>query len=275
MPRSHRSAEILPPLELESLPRPVFLRSVELSAGQTFAFHAHRWNQLVYGLSGSLVVYLTDRRYIITPDQAIWVPTGQIHASGSFGTAAFRSLWIADQPNLGMPDRCVVLEVSPFLRALIAELALATGHADDGPYIDHLDALILKQVQRASAQDFSLPWPASEPLRRLCETLYDDPADARTSVQWGKELAITPRTLARKFEAEVGMTLRDWRRKLRLFRALEWLGMGCTITGVALDLGYASQSAFTYMFRIETGVSPAEWQRAKLGADRRSSWQAA
>ncbi|WP_241127556.1 AraC family transcriptional regulator [Novosphingobium terrae] len=242
----------------------MFLRSVELAAGQAFEFHEHGWNQLVYGLSGSLIVYLMDRRYVITPQQAIWVPTGTVHASGSFGGASFRSLWIADAPDLAMPGHCAVLEVSPFLRALIAELDRTNGLGPDRSYIDHLDALILTQLRMATKSDFSLPWPGSPPLRRLCEALYNDPADARTAGQWGHELAIAPRTLARKFEAEVGMTLRNWRRKLRLFRALEWLGQGHSITRVAMDLGYASPSAFTYMFRTETGVSPLEWQKSHL-----------
>ena len=67
-------------------------------------------------------------------------------------------------------------------------------------------------------------------------------------------------TLARRFEKEVGIPLRQWRHKLRLLLALEWLCSGRNMTDIALNLGYASTSAFTYMFRQEMGCPPLQWR---------------
>ncbi|WP_420374817.1 helix-turn-helix domain-containing protein [Pollutimonas sp. H1-120] len=53
-----------------------------------------------------------------------------------------------------------------------------------------------------------------------------------------------------------------WRRRLRLFRAVELLESGMAITGVAMELGYGSTSAFTYAFRIEIKHSPTAYVRA-------------
>jgi AraC-like DNA-binding protein len=259
-------SHVIPAFEIEALPRSVYLRSEQLAPGEVFEVHSHPWNQLVYATAGSLVVILSAMRYVITPAQAIWLPTGTVHAAGSPGGASFRSLYIADGPDLDMPRDCKVLAVSPLLQALIVELNAITGQGEDSAYLDHVDALILAQLQRARIDDFSLPWPQSPQLSQLCQALYDDPGDERTAAQWGRQLAITPRTLARRFEPEVGMTLREWRRRLRLFRALEWLGAGRGVTQVALDLGYASPSAFAFMFRQEMGCSPIEWQKGAFAA---------
>jgi hypothetical protein len=43
------------------------------------------------------------------------------------------------------------------------------------------------------------------------------------------------RTLARRFEAELGMSLRSWRRVLRLFKAIELLGGGLGVTQTAME----------------------------------------
>ncbi|HJU20685.1 MAG TPA: helix-turn-helix transcriptional regulator [Stellaceae bacterium] len=64
------------------------------------------------------------------------------------------------------------------------------------------------------------------------------------------------RTLARRFDEEVGMSLRTWHRRLRLFKAIELLAGGLSVTQIALELGYGSTSAFTYAFRTEMGRSP-------------------
>ena len=91
------------------------------------------------------------------------------------------------------------------------------------------------------------------------EALYADPADARSLHDWGRLLGASERTLARRFETELGMSLREWRHHLRVFLAVEWLGAGRSVTEVALALGYASTAAFSYMFRRAMGCAPTEW----------------
>jgi AraC-like DNA-binding protein len=74
---------------------------------------------------------------------------------------------------------------------------------------------------------------------------------------------MSERTLARRFEAELGMSLRSWRRRLRLFKAIELLGGGFGVTRTALELGYSSTSAFVYAFRTEMGRSPQAYMRGR------------
>ena len=65
----------------------------------------------------------------------------------------------------------------------------------------------------------------------------------------------------RRFEAEVGISLRSWRRRMRLFKAVEMLGGGLDVTQTALDLGYGSPSAFIYAFRTGMGASPLAYMK--------------
>lgn len=73
-------------------------------------------------------------------------------------------------------------------------------------------------------------------------------------------------TLARRFEAELGMSLRSWRRRARLFRAVELLSGGLDVTREAMELGYGSTSAFVCAFRTETGCSPRAYMRRRGAA---------
>lgn len=252
-------AEAVP--EIDVLPRPVFLRSQCLPARHIFPIHTHRWNQFVYATSGTLVVTVEDCWYVITPEQAIWVPTGVAHTTGALNGAAFRNLYVADQPALGLPAACTAFAVTPLLRALIVELGEIAPRDEDEAYIGQVNSLILAQLRRLPVQSFHLPWPKSPLLRKICEVLYASPADPRGVEEWGALLGASSRTLARRFEKELGLSLRAWRHRLRLFRAVEWLGAGRSVTDIALELGYASSSAFTYMFRQEMGCSPTEYRR--------------
>ncbi|HUH58994.1 MAG TPA: helix-turn-helix transcriptional regulator [Candidimonas sp.] len=246
--------------EIHTLPKTVFLRSQKLGVREVFPLHSHHWHQFVYATSGTLIVTVAGSWYVITPEQAIWVPTGVPHATGAPNGAEFRNLYLADVPGLGMPEVCTPYSVNGLLRALIIELELASQRTESEGYIDKVHGLVFEQLRRLKKQEFHLPWPHTPQLHRICESLYANPADRRSLDDWGKEVGASGRTVARRFEQDVGITLREWRHKLRLFLALEWLCAGRNVTDIALDLGYASTSAFSYMFRQEMGCPPSEWR---------------
>ncbi len=235
---------------ITTLPRPVFLRAQSLPAHHSFPLHRHDWNQLIYAKAGTLQVVVEDTWYVITPEQAIWVPTGVRHTTGALSQAEFRTLYVADTPPLQMPQTCTVLAVSPLLRTLILELETIgrqerAGHCEPDDYIERINVLVIDQLHRLKTHNFCLPWPRSATLRQISEAVYEAPDDARSLDHWAAEFGMSSRTLTRRFEKEVGLSLRAWRHRLRLFRALEWLGSGRDVTGIALDLGYASPSAFS------------------------------
>ena len=237
-------------------PAPLTVRVQSLPPRSYFPEHVHGWAQMVYATSGVLTVATSGASFVISPEQAVWLPVGAPHRVGSLHGAEFRSLWIAAGAVRSLPPRPTVFRVAALLRALIVEAAALRGGEEDAGYRGRVTALILDQLRRAEPIPAGLPWPAGGALGRLCEALYEDPADPRSAQDWGRELGMSPRTLSRRFEAEMGLSLRSWRRRMRLFKAIEMLGGGLDVTRTALDLGYGSPSAFIYAFRTEMGRSP-------------------
>ena len=64
---------------------------------------------------------------------------------------------------------------------------------------------------------------------------------------------------------ETGFNFSTWRQRVRLLRSLELLAEGQSVTAIALDLGYASVSAYIGLFRRSFGETPASY-RARLQA---------
>lgn len=247
-----------------SPPQPITVRAQSIPARHHFPEHAHHWNQMVYAISGVLTVAVEGRSFVISPEQAVWLPTGLPHRVGSLLGAEFRSLWIAEEAGAGLPENPTVFGVSPLLQALIVEAAEIEGQGDPDGYAGRVTALILDQLRRAKPLPGALPWPRGSSLATVCEALYADPADPRGPEDWGQELGMSGRTLARRFEAELGMSLRSWRRRLRLFKAIELLGGGLGVTRTAMELGYGSASAFVYAFRTDMGCSPQVYMRGRI-----------
>jgi AraC-like DNA-binding protein len=55
------------------------------------------------------------------------------------------------------------------------------------------------------------------------------------------------------------MSFGQWRQQARLLRALEQLAGGAKVVDVALNMGYASPSAFATMFKRQFGVVPSDF----------------
>ena len=244
-------------------PRPITMRAQTIPSRHYFPEHAHDWHQLAYAVDGTLTVSLDRQTLVVSPDQAVWLPTGVSHAVGSLLGAEFRSLWIANEAGGSLPSSPTVLAVSPLLKALIVEAAdIDDKRLVDG-YPDRIASMILDQLSRAPKLATALPWPKDQRLLALCEAIYLDPSDERNAQGWAKELGMSARTLTRRFEAELGLTLRSWKRRLRLFRAIELLGGGLSVTATAMELGYGSASAFVFAFRSELGCSPHAYMRQR------------
>ena len=94
--------------EIDTLPSPVFLRSQRLPARHSFAAHPplasagvrHRWRAAGAGA-----------RHLVRdhPEQAVWLPTGVLHATGALHDAEFRNLYVDAALALDMPEHCQVL----------------------------------------------------------------------------------------------------------------------------------------------------------------------
>ena len=102
-------------------PAPMTVRVESLAARSYFPEHRHDWAQVVYAVSGVLTVAVQGRSFVISSEQAVWLPTGATHRVGTLFGAEFRSLWIAKERIADFPDKPGVFRVSPLLRELIVE----------------------------------------------------------------------------------------------------------------------------------------------------------
>ena len=77
---------------------------------------------------------------------------------------------------------------------------------------------------------------------------------------WLADVPASRKTIERLFVAETGMPPSRWLRTARLLHAISKLAAGEKVSAVAFDLGYASASAFSFMFRRLVGRSPSDFR---------------
>lgn len=250
----------------EDLPRPILAVARDYPPGHTVPRHHHKRAQLVHAESGTMVVTTDDGVWMVPPERAVWVPAGVDHCIETGGQLAMRSLYVEPHAAPNLPRACCVVDVPPLLRSLIlAAIDIPPLYDLDGPD-GRMMRVLVDQLERLSTAPLHLPMPSDTRLKRVAEALLRDPADGATLDQWARRTGASPRTLARLFARETGLTFGAWRQRLRLLKACEMLAARRPVTQVALELGYDSASAFIAMFRRAFGVPPKRYFRERRPA---------
>lgn len=225
--------------------------------------HQHARGQLFGSLQGLLSVGFESAVWVVPATHAVWLPPHHIHSARSHGPFHGWSAYVAEAACTQLPKSPCIIRVSGLLREAVLRAStwplaplepLAGGHA-------HVAAVILDEIRNLPVETFGLPLPKEPRLHRIARALIDDPADQRDLEQWASWGALSTRTLSRRFVAETGFTFTAWRQRARLLRALELLAGGISVTSIAIELGYASGTAFINLFRRTFGTTPAVYRQ--------------
>lgn len=101
---------------------------------------------------------------------------------------------------------------------------------------------------------------AQERVRGVVAILQRDLADPPTLEAIGHEVGCSPYYLSRTFSREMGMTIPQCLRTLRMRYAAELLKSGrCNVTEAAMEVGYSSLSHFSQAFCQAVGCCPAAY----------------
>jgi AraC-like DNA-binding protein len=252
--------------------RPVRCRARAMGHDTQFEPHDHPWGQLAYCASGLLQVTVAahapdkapamETTTIVPPSRAVWIPPGARHAVSMLEASQLYTLYI--DPSVVAPDwqRSRVLVVSPLLRELVLGMELP-HHAGDEDHQRSISTLVLAEMAHAPTQPLGVPMPdpqrGDRRLRALCEAVLNAPAQHATLTEWAAHSGASERTLARLFRDELGTGFQRWRQQVVLAHALSMLARGTPVSQVAAASGYASDSAFSAMFRAALGQPPSRF----------------
>lgn len=248
--------------------RPVRSRARALAMDAHIEPHHHAWSQFTYCASGLMQVTVTQggvqTTYIVPPTRAVWIPPLVQHRVVVLEDAELRTVDL--HPSVTPPgwNDCRVLMVSKLLR----ELVHALEDSVPGKRDDAIMALAVDEMTHATTQALGVPMPDAEHgdkrLRALCEAVLRNPAERAQLRDWVADVGASERTVARLFRDELGTNFQQWRQQAILAHALPLLARGTPISQVAAASGYASDSAFSAMFKQAMGKAPSHFQNKPL-----------
>lgn len=245
---------------IETAKAKVVALSADCPAGHSVEPHRHSRSQLLYALSGVVMVSTGSGHWMVPPEHAIWLPAGVEHAVDMLGDVQLRSIYVRPDAITGLPEDLRVYAITDLMRSLIIE-AIGFPREEQHPADRStlIQELLLHEVLNLPQRPLALPLPANRRLAGICRRFLESPSPHATIDEWAKEAGMSRRSFTRAFRRETGLGLSMWRQQACLFAALPHLADGEPVTTVALDLGYESVAAFITMFKRMTGESPRAW----------------
>lgn len=191
--------------------------------------------------------------FLVGERDAVWIPSGfPVAIASAPGTVVVPIVAHRDTQNQA-PFEPVALSVPvDWQPVLLSAFARSLGFLSDGDDADAITPLLPPRDIRGAV----LPFPVSADLRAVADRARARPRSDVSVIEWATETRTSVRTLERRFASETGLTIREWRRRVRVDAGLRALAAGSSTTEAALAAGFAGASAFCRSVRETTGAAP-------------------
>ncbi len=218
---------------------------------------------LLYAVSGALVLEAEGKRWSLPPARAALIAANHpILVSLPQKVVACSALFA---PNFAPdpPTTLTVFDMSSLARELLLSLRATAKDTVLNAYATALFQALIAEVWRLALQPspVAMPLPRTETLKRALAITEQRLEQDLHFENLAREVASTPRSLARHFMAELGMTWSQMRQRLRLLKAIELMAKDeISLTEIAMSVGFSSQSAFNDAFRKFVDKTPAAYR---------------
>ncbi|GLW95008.1 AraC family transcriptional regulator [Actinokineospora globicatena] len=217
---------------------------------------------LLCASAGTLRLAARGQSWLLLPARAALIEAGSPIRVSIPRPATTASVLFDTRFAPAPPAPLTVFDLNPLARALLTECRAYTEEPLP-VYAEKLFAALAAVTWRLAERPSPVVVPAgrSPELRRALELTeqrlggevrFEDVAD---------EVGLAPRSLARRFAEETGMTWRAVLRRMRVVAAIEELAAADTpVTEIAFTVGYTSLSAFNAAFKELTGRTPTAYR---------------
>ena len=248
-------------LDTEKVQGSYYFRYDEFGAHSEAAPHSHRWGHLNYASHGSLSMDVPTGNILCPPQHGVWIPPGVVHSCYLRHAVQYRSVYLAPELCRQLPTVAGCMPIGGIIKAILLDFGSRGVQVPQTAQDLRLAQVVHDQLCATPLELSFLPVAQHPALVQVLDAMQASPDDHRSLSEWAQTGHMTERTLARHCQTELGMSLGEWRQRMRYLRAIDALEAGHTVQRIAYDLGYSSPSAFIAMFQRESGLPPEQFRR--------------
>lgn len=243
------------------IPSHRWIRFVDTELGISYTEHRHRWGEFIYVFQGTHQIKVAGKQYIVPPSYAIWLPPNTEHSALNWGAMSHCIFYIEQPYCQHMPDSPCILMTTPLIRALLQQLRRSPPELPMNTENQHLLMVLAEQLIHTEIIENYLPTTAHPALAEVLDYLQAHPSCILSLKELANLVHMTEKTLTRHSQKELGMSLHEWKQRMKLMHAIKMLEQGCTVESIALSVGYSTPTAFIQMFKKRMHYSPDQFRK--------------
>jgi AraC family transcriptional regulator len=241
-------------------------------AGMILQPHYHEHANIALALEGAFEETIGARRHEVQPSSVILRPAGEKHSNRYWG-APSRSLIIevTKERLVTIREATRVLDNAALFRTRMLSHYIRRIHREFETFDSlaplAIEALILDVLVEGGRQAYHASRQGPKWLKDVTNLLHDELSTAWTLSELAASVAVHPAHLARVFRKQLGYTIGEYVRKLRVTEGMNLLqNTNTPISQIAVRLGFFDQSHFTHSFKLQTGMTPKAFRAKAAGS---------
>ncbi len=249
---------------------PLFTLEGRFETVSTRKQHTHDCHQLLRIRSGTSLLEEAAWQQPLFSNMTAFIPEGIPHRSLVLGGPVhYKSIYLDKKLWPVSGSRIRIFNMSTLGAALFDRIALNRKHEEEREFhLKCLDLLLtLLDREMANLSDITrVPVPQDKDNLTLTAFIKNHYREKLTLEDFSRAVHYSPRHLSRRFKADLGLSIFEYLRLYRIFRAAVMLSTsGEPVTQVAFSVGYDTLSSFYKDFKGIFTVSPAVFRKRRAG----------
>ncbi|MDO4907942.1 AraC family transcriptional regulator [Neisseria sp.] len=217
--------------------------------------HCHPQGQFVLVRNGILYGYTAKKRWLMKPGMAVWIPPNKEHWGSAYSHVDLTVIYIPLELCANFISNLKLIDSSSLITAICERLTNVEKPLSEVKRHNMLQ-LLFEEIDESPISTPPLLLPQDNRLKKITDSLIENPAQKYSLAEWGKYVGATGRTLARLFKKETGLCYTEWHNYLLLTAAWKGLSEGDSNKQLSVTLGFSSGDSFSHWFRRVSGLSP-------------------
>ncbi|MEH6657092.1 helix-turn-helix transcriptional regulator [Leeuwenhoekiella marinoflava] len=252
------SIEIDSGYEINEL-RPVITYSEDIQNAKCANSHAHPRGQIISCNSGVMEIVTKCNIWIVNPLQSVWIASNEEHQVFFPNNVKVITAFIDKSKLKNLPKDSFAFDNSNFLNSLLEKIISFSNPNKFTQQQNRVLEVFLDEISTLEPSTTFLPTSQDKRVKIVVDDLMDNFSSKNTIDYYADKSSVSPRTLSRLFNKELGMSFGDWRMRLKLMEAIKQLGENKSVKEIAFDLGYENVSSFTAIFKKHFGKTPTSY----------------
>lgn len=239
--------------------RSVTTYSEEIRNAKCANSHAHPRAQLITCQGGVMEVVTKNNIWIVNPLQGVWISSQEEHQVYFPNNVTVITAFIDVSKLSRLPRVSFAFDISNFLICLLEKIVSFSNPTKFTLQENRIVEVFLDELTTLKPSSTFLPTSQNARIKMVIDALMNDISNKHSMEYYASKSFVSPRTLSRLFNKELGMGFGEWKMRLKLMEAVKLLGEKKSVKEISFDLGYENASSFIASFKKHFGKTPTNY----------------